>query len=108
MIELIVYDKVSWHYPDGTNCPSLSTAKKHFEVVMEWLQTHGFLSDEGKEIFELGISADFSITSTMLNKEGNLFFGDNYHNWIKTLSYSKAADLNILDDWLKNYNYISK
>ena len=100
MTDMIVYDKVSWHYPESGNCPSLEAAKVHFIVVMEWLQKNNLLSDEGNEIFELEIDADFSITSSMLNAKGNDIFEKYYSNWLKSIDYSNKIDLHVLDDGL--------
>jgi len=71
MTKIKIYDKVSWHYPEG-NCTSLKAAKSHFIAIMKWLKENELLSHEGEEIFDLGIiDSDFSITSSMLNKKGN-------------------------------------
>lgn len=78
MTDIVVYDKVSWHYPEGKNCPSLEAAKIHFLVMMKWLKENNLLSTEGEEVWELGVDADFSITSTMLNEKGKIF-------WISTI-----------------------
>lgn len=103
MANITVYDKVSWHYPEGKNCPNLEAAKAHFETIMEWLKENSLLSDEGLEIFEIGIDADFSITSSMLNRKGNDVLKKHYSNWLRTVAYSKNIDLKILDDGLREY-----
>ena len=59
MVKEMTYDKVSWHYPEGKNCPSLEAAKMHFDVVMHWLESQNLLSTEGREAMELGIDAEF-------------------------------------------------
>ena len=101
MSGIVVYDKVSWHYPEGQNCPSLEAAKAHFRSVMKWLKNNDLLSDEGEEIFELGIDADFSITSSMLNAKGNDVLQKHYSSWLKTVDYSNNIDLTKLDDGLR-------
>jgi len=101
MADLTVYDKVSWHYPEGKNCPSMKVAKVHFESVMEWLNKNNLLSDEGKEILGIGVDADFSITSSMLNEKGNGIFKKHYSNWLKTIDYSENIDLRLLDAGLR-------
>lgn len=106
MANIIVYDKVSWHYPEGQNCPNLEAAKIHFETVMEWLKRNSLLSGEGEEIFEIGIDADFSITSPMLNKKGNEIFKKYYSTWIKSIDYSNKIDFNILDGGFREYKGI--
>ncbi|QTA83792.1 Uncharacterized protein dnl_62080 [Desulfonema limicola] len=103
MAKITVYDKVSWHYPEGKNCQSIEVAKVHFVAVMKWLKENNLLSDDGKEIFGIGVDADFSITSPMLNEKGNDVLKKHYSNWLKTVDYSKKIDLKILDDELRKY-----
>ncbi|MEZ5452625.1 MAG: hypothetical protein R3E93_07360 [Thiothrix sp.] len=97
MTDIVVYDKVSWHYPEGKNCPSLEAAKIHFLVMMKWLKENNLLSTEGEEVWELGVDADFSITSTMLNEKGKNILDKHYSIWLKTIDYSKNIDLKILE-----------
>jgi len=106
MADNIVYDKVSWHYPEGKNCSNLEAAKVHFFAVMKWLKKNSLLSAEGEEILELGIDSDFSITSSMLNEKGNEVFKKHYSSWLKTIDYSKNVDTKILDDGLREYKSI--
>lgn len=104
MKEVTIYDKVSWHYPNGKNCPSLEAAKRHFEILMKWLMENNLLSDEGKEAFEAGIDSDFSITSSMLNDKGNKILERCYARWLKSIDYSGNINIKILEDCLKNEN----
>jgi len=103
MANITVYDKVSWHYPEGKNCPNLEAAKAHFKTIMEWLKENSLLSGEGEEIFELGIDADFSITSSMLTEKGNDILKKHYSSWLKTVDCSENIDLKILNDGLREY-----
>jgi hypothetical protein len=97
MSGLVVYDKVSWHFPEGKDCPSLSAAKKHFEVLMNWLKQNHLLSNEGEEIFELGIDADFSINSSMLSQEGQKIMDEIYSSWLGGINYDDNVDLTIFN-----------
>lgn len=103
MSNIVVYDKVSWHFPEGKDCPSLEAAKAHFNVLLAWLKKHDLLSDEGREIFDLGVDADFSITSSMLNKKGNDVLSKHYVDWLRSIDYSGNVDMKILDDGLSEY-----
>jgi hypothetical protein len=103
MAKITVYDKVSWHYPEGKDCPGLEAAKVHFVEVMNWLKENSLLSDEGEETLELGVDADFSISSSMLNEKGNDVLKKHYSSWLKTIDYSENIDLKILDDGLREY-----
>lgn len=103
MTDIAVYDKVSWHYPEGKNCPSLDAAKVHFVFVMAWLKENNLLSDEGNEIYDVGIDADFSITSSMLNRKGNDILKKHYSEWLSNIGYSEYVDLKILEKGLQEH-----
>ncbi|MBX3007628.1 MAG: hypothetical protein KF816_06325 [Melioribacteraceae bacterium] len=91
MSKIKVYDKLTWHFPEGNNCPNIDAAKNHFESVMKWLDENDFLSKEGKEIYALGIDSDFSINSAMLTDQGNHIFEKNYSKLLKEIDY-KSID----------------
>lgn len=103
MSTVIVYDKVSWHFPEGKNCPSLEAAKSHFEILMKWAKENNLLSLEGEEIFDLGVDEDFSITSSMLNKKGNAILSGYYSDWLKTINYFGDVDMKVLDSGLSKH-----
>jgi hypothetical protein len=101
----IVYDKVSWHFPEGKNCPSLEVAKKHFIVIMEWLNKNELLSEEGIEYFNLGIDSDFSLTSSMLTEIGNEILDKSYKIWLKSINYNSEINwTEIIFDHFKTCN----
>lgn len=103
MSKVIIYDKVSWHFPEGKSCPSLEAAKKHFDVLVVWIKKNDLFSAEGEEIFDLGVDSEFSITSAMLNKNGNDVLSKYYSDWLRSLDYSGDVDMKILDDGLSEY-----
>ena len=94
------YDKVSWHFPDGENCPSLEAAKVHFDVLMDWLESQHLLSEEGREAMEIGIDSDFSLTSYMLTDRGNRLLTACYVEWARTVRYGVPPSMNVLEDCL--------
>ena len=96
----MTYDKVSWHFPDGENCPSLEAAKVHFDVLMDWLKSQHLLSEEGREAIEVGIDSDFSLTSYMLTDKGNRLLKICYAEWARTVKYGVQPSMSILDDCL--------
>jgi len=100
MTEIKVYDKVSWHYPEGKNYSSLEAAKSHFIAIMNWLKENELLSEEGKEICDLGIDSDFSLTSSMLNGKGNDIITKYYSDWLRSFDYTKKPNFNILNNGL--------
>ena len=100
MAKVIIYDKVSWHFPEGKKCPSLEAAKSHFIAIMGWLAENELLSNEGKEIFDLGIDSDFSIASSILNDKGNDIIAKYYSDWLRSIEYTKKINFDILNDGL--------
>ncbi|HPE41359.1 MAG TPA: hypothetical protein PLI77_09770 [Bacteroidales bacterium] len=100
-METVVYDKFSWHYPEGQNC-TYNEAKRYFFILMSWLKKQELLSEEGLESFDVGIDDDFSINSHMLNNKGNLFLKQYYDKWMKKNSYSDL-DTNLLDNMYKEF-----
>lgn len=95
-----VYDKVKWHYPDGEGCPDLESAKQHISAVMNWLNNSNLLSDEGREMLELSIDSDFSITSSMLSESGNKVLQKNYSKLLQNVNYSKKPTKEKMDQYL--------
>ena len=98
----IVYDKVKWHFPEGKGCPDLETAKRHFKILMDWLKKNKLLSEYGEELYKLPIGEDFSITSDMLTELGNKLLSMYYSKWLKSMSYDRQPDLEVLEKGLKN------
>ncbi|MCS7054528.1 MAG: hypothetical protein NZM09_12470 [Ignavibacterium sp.] len=101
MSNIKVYDKVSWHYPEGKNCPSIDAAKNHFKVVMEWLRKNDLLSKEGIEVYDLGIGSDFSINSAMLTERGNHIFEKYYTKLLKEINYNSKDTLDKLEKLIR-------
>ena len=95
------YDKVSWHFPDGKNCPSLEAAKVHFDIVMRWLESRNLLSAEGREAMQIGIDSDFSLTSYMLTDQGNQLLATCYAEWAGTVRYGTRPSVRLLEDCLR-------
>ena len=65
-----IFDKISWHIDAGED---LMTNIQRFEVIFDYLNSHDMLSEEGKEIFELGIDKESSLHSKLLTDNGILF-----------------------------------
>ena len=94
---LTIYDKVSWHFPDGKDCPDLESATRHFVAIIGWLKENGFLSAYGTAVVTQRIGEDFSITSEMLTPDGNELLANYYDEWLKLLDYSKEPSLTFWD-----------
>ena len=67
---LKIYDKAQWHIDAGEDSRAV-IAK--FDAVFAFLNTNNLLTDEGKEIIELGIDSSVSIHERMLTEKGKRF-----------------------------------
>ena len=65
-----IYDKAQWHIDAGEN-KEIVVAK--FQAVYVFLQNKGLLSDEGREIYELGIDGSISLNERMVTDAGGKF-----------------------------------
>ncbi len=109
MSKITVYDKVSWHFPEGKDCPSIEAAKVHFRAIMKWLKENNLLNEEGMEAYEIGLDDDFAITSSMLNEVGNEILKKHYFDWLKAVGYKEyidEKDMQLLDNALSGYRNI--
>ena len=96
-----VYDKASWHYP--SNCPNLNDAVHHLEIVIEWLDEHDLLNDEGHEIVNLGIDEEAALTSEMLTEKGEKVIDEAYDDWLDGVEYGTSPSTERLDATLRKY-----
>lgn len=78
---LKVYDKAQWHIDAGKDT---KTVVDKLKAVLEFLDSKGMLTSEGKEIIELGVDSSVSIHERMLTEEGTAFMD---------ASYDKVIDL---------------
>ena len=62
----MTYDSVSWHTDGGPGAPAPDVAGRHIVAVLDWLARHDLLSDLGRELQELPLSEDTSLTDDML------------------------------------------
>lgn len=93
-----IYDKASWHIDNG--CDKSEVIKK-FENVLSFLNANSLLSNDGKEIFELGVDSSISINESMLNKIGNEFMTKYYDSVINDTSDTIGEKLS---DMFKQFN----
>ncbi len=70
-----IYDKAKWHIEGGED--STEVINK-FKVVFSFLKSENFLTDEGLEVFDLGIDTSISLHERLLNVQGNNFLSNNY------------------------------
>jgi hypothetical protein len=78
---LTVHDKGSWH-PDHS----------HIQQTLSWLNSHGCLSPEGKEIAKVNSGKDISIHDRMLNDKGKKVMKYCYPILLKS---AKWGELNV-------------
>lgn len=86
MGNIVVYDKASWHLESD-----LPTGLEHLRAIMDWLEQQKLLSDDGLEIFELGVDQEFSLTSEMVTEEGKELLDAYYTNWTKAITPSEIS-----------------
>ena len=72
---LKIYDKAQWHIDAGED--GISSVKR-IKAVFEFLQEKEMLSDEGKEMVEMGIDSSISLNERMVTEQGNRFLEQCY------------------------------
>ncbi len=76
---LKIYDKAQWHIDSGEDS-NVVLAK--LRAVFDFLNSKNLLSDEGKEIFLLGIDSSASLHERMVTENGRRFLDVSYDNVI--------------------------
>lgn len=93
-----IYDKASWHLDAGAS--EQETLDK-FEVIFSLLNSKNMLSEEGKELLELGIDKSISLHDRLLTPEGNTFIDECYDRIINLKSNELEAQLlDLLNEYL--------
>ena len=70
-----IFDKASWHIDAGEDKEKVIS---RFKEIMDFLYKHHMLSDEGVELFEIGVDSSFSLHERMVNEIGLAFLTENY------------------------------
>lgn len=83
-----IYDKAKWHIDGGENTKEVI---EKFVVIFTVLKSKNMLSDEGKEVMEIGIDGSVSLHERLLTEEGNVFLEQNYDSIIN-LKSNEIAD----------------
>ena len=78
---LKIYDKAHWHIDAGEDS---NTVVKKMKILFNFLESKGFLKNEGKEILDLGIDESVSIHERMITDEGKKFMESKYDTVINT------------------------
>ena len=75
-----VYDKASWHIDNGEDKDEVLS---RFSFLFAYLEKKNMLTDEGKEIFELGIDSSISLHERLVTDEGKKFLEANIDELLK-------------------------
>lgn len=89
-----VFDKISWHTDAGEE---VRGNIQRFQVIFEFLNSHNMLSDDGKEIYEIGIDSDASLHAKLLTDKGVSFCERNEKMLVGIDAKSLRVLLNALD-----------
>lgn len=88
-----IYDKAKWHIDGGENKEEVL---KKLTLIFQFLNQKKWLTDEGEEIYELGIDPSTSLHERMVNADGKKFLDESYDT---LLSYSSDEMANELDKY---------
>lgn len=82
-----IFDKAQWHIDAGEDANQVINRIK---AVFKFLNEKNMLTDEGKEIFELGIDSSISLNERMVTKEGYMFL-DKYYDKVIGLQFREIT-----------------
>lgn len=77
-----IFDKAKWHIDAGEN---EKVVINRIKTVFEFLDKNGLLTDEGKEMLEIGIDDSISLNEKMVTKKGYDFLEKHYDEIIGLL-----------------------
>jgi hypothetical protein len=84
-----VFDKAKWHIEAGEDQNDVT---EKFKIIFEFLNQHGLLSEEGKEVLDLDlVDSTISLNSRLLTKIG-IDFIDTYNDTIVSLDPTNTED----------------
>lgn len=95
-----IIDKASWHIDNGMPKEQVVT---HFKFIFEWLRKNKLLSEDGKEILDIGIDSSISLNEKMLQKEAFNFLEKYYDEYIKSVQYGIKEDEKLLDKYYTEF-----
>ena len=88
------YDKAAWHIDAGVK---KGVVTKHFTLLFSWLESVNLLSDEGLELFEMGLFSDASLNERLLNDKGNAFISAVYDKLLEEIPYGTEGIVDFLN-----------
>ncbi|MCL2103318.1 MAG: hypothetical protein FWH25_04705 [Syntrophorhabdaceae bacterium] len=100
-----IIDKASWQI-DGGIQPSVVTA--HFKRIFSWLEAKGLLTQEGKEVLEIGIDDSVSLHERLVTPEALAFLDAKYNDYLIHNLYGEDEDSSALEAILADYKLTNK
>lgn len=94
-----IYDKALWHIDAGENQREVLTK---FKLIFSFLEKSGLLTNEGKEILDIGIDSSAVLHERMVTDKGKLFLDSYYDSVINTTVNMFENKLQLLFDQSKN------
>ena len=91
-----IFDKAAWQIDGGV---SFNDVKRHFELVIKWLEKRNLLSSDGREISDIGVDESFSLNESMVTGEGADFLEQYYDELIKRSQYDTSVEEKLLTDF---------
>ena len=84
-----VYDKAKWHIEGGED---EGEVVERFNKTFVFLNEHELLTEEGKELIEIGIDAEICLNDRMLTEEGKVFI-EKHIDRLMEVSSSEIMDV---------------
>ena len=106
----MAYDKAEWHTdtPDGPP-RTASDASRHIVSALRFLETRGWLTQEGVDAAKRGRCASAAITESMLTHRGQKVIEIGYKDYLRgNPSYSGVPDISPLERAAKKVARISE
>jgi hypothetical protein len=92
-MDMIIYDKAAWHLETFDK----DKVVNYFSKLLTYLKSRNYLNNYGLEIFDLGVDSSISITSKMLNEEGNAALSNSYDIFLSDLDINADPDFSALN-----------
>lgn len=96
-----IIDKASWQIDNGFDKRNVI---EHFVFIFKWLAKNNLLSDDGKEILDIGIDTSISLNEKMLTEKALKFLERYYDEYVKNIQYGIKEDEKLLDKYYKDFS----
>ncbi len=90
-----IFDKAEWQIDGGIN---KTIVVKHFKFIFDWLKANDMLSEDGLEIFDVGIDEETSLHERLVTCDGCKFLEKNYDELISKSKYDIEIAKNLIDE----------